>query len=184
LSRGRSRVRVPLVALAFVRIGIGNSTVESRLETPGVKVRLLPVPLADPGCRFTRAGSSTAERRLAMAEEWVRFPLGAWFSSRSGNSIGRVPVFQTGDAGSTPARCLFGSDDAVVAQWPERSPRKRRVGGSNPPRGFGIWSLSFAIFLHGSVAQRQSRGLISLRSLVRIQPSPTGADAWRLRSGD
>ena len=41
-----------------------------------------------------------------MAEEWVRFPLGA-----------------------------LAFDDAVVAQWLERSPRKRRVGGSNPPRG-------------------------------------------------
>ena len=26
---------------------------------------------------------------------------------RSGNSIGRVPVFQTGDAGSNPAHCIL-----------------------------------------------------------------------------
>ena len=33
-----------------------------------------------------RAGSSVAERGLAMAEAWVQFPIGAW-SLCSGNSI-------------------------------------------------------------------------------------------------
>ena len=50
---------------------------------------------------------------------------------RSDNSIGRVPVFQTGDAGSIPAHCTF----AVVAQRAEQSPRKRPVVGSTPTRG-------------------------------------------------
>ena len=36
-------------------------------------------------------------------------------------------------------------NDAVVAQWLERLPRKQRVGGSNPPRGFDARLASEAV---------------------------------------
>jgi hypothetical protein len=52
-----------------------------------------------------RVGSSAAEYRYAKAEARVRFPAGA-LNLCSDNSIGRVPVFQTGDVGSNPTHCL------------------------------------------------------------------------------
>lgn len=90
------------------------------------------------------------------------------FSSRSGNSMAecrsskpgtRVRFLLTASASFGIRHLPFGISVAVVAQSAERSPRKRQVAGSRPARG-----------LHGCVAQRQSRGLISLRLLVRVQP--------------
>lgn len=54
---------------------------------------------------------------------------------------------------------------AVVAQRAERSPRKRQVAGSMPARGSRLVRRP-----NGCVAQWQSRGFISLRLLVRVQP--------------
>ncbi len=56
-----------------------------------------------------RVGSSAVERRYAKAEARVRFPAGA-MKRRSDNSIGRVPVFQTGDEGSIPSHCMNVAD--------------------------------------------------------------------------
>jgi hypothetical protein len=106
-------------------------------------------------------GSSAVERRYAKAEARVQFPADA-LKTRSDNSTGRVPVFQTGGVGSSPTHCLNVSREAAVAQRVEQSSRKRPIAGSIPACG------SFEDF--GCVAQRQSRGLISLRLLVRIQP--------------
>lgn len=82
-----------------------------------------------------RVGSSAVERRYAKAEARVRFPAGA-SNLRSGNSVGRVPVFQTGDVGSTPAHCMNVAElQAVVAQKVEQSFCKRPIVGSTPARG-------------------------------------------------
>ena len=95
-------------------------------------------------------GSSAVERGYAKAEARVRFPAGA-LKSRSGNSIGRVPVFQTGGVGSNPAHCIFGrsNDEAVVAQSEEQSSRKRPIAGSIPARG------SFRYRVRSSMAEQR-----------------------------
>jgi hypothetical protein len=53
-------------------------------------------------------GSSMAERHGANVEAAGSIPARCSGVSRSDNSIGRVPVFQTGDAGSIPAHCMKG----------------------------------------------------------------------------
>ena len=64
---------------------------------------------------------------------------------RSGNSIGRVPVFQTGCRGFDPHslhEVLREVNQASVAQMAEQSFRKRQVAGSMPARG--SWNESGA----------------------------------------
>src|SRR3954451_25286623 len=56
---------------------------------------------------------------------------------------------------------------AAVAQQAEQSPRKRQRAGSIPARG--SWKTE-----RERSSAYQNADLISLRSLVRIQPSPTG----------
>ena len=104
--------------------------VERRSEEPLALVRF-----QESTCNSNRVGSSAVERRSAKAEARVRFPAGAW-TLRSGNSIGRVPVFQTGDVGSTPTHCMNVAElQAVVAQEVEQSFCKRPIVGSTPARG-------------------------------------------------
>ena len=50
--------------------------------------------------------------------------------------LSRVPVFQTGDVGSTPTHCMNVAElQAVVAQEVEQSFCKRPIAGSTPARG-------------------------------------------------
>jgi hypothetical protein len=98
-------------------------------------------------CSANCVGSSAVERRYANAEARVQFPAGALgFGIGSDNSAGRVPVFQTGDVGSNPAHCMEKNKEFV------------------------LYCSTVPLLSHGCVAQGQSRGLISLRLLVRIQP--------------
>ncbi len=130
--------------------------VEHGFETPAVLVQvqrstLMVVEIAP----VVHRQNATVPR----SRQWVRPPPGA-----RGYAVitqaGRVAVFQTANAGSIPAHCYL----AVVAQRAEQPSRKRQVDGSRPSHG----SSGF-----GSVAQRQSAGLISPRMLVRLQPPPT-----------
>jgi hypothetical protein len=138
-STGRSWVRIPLAALsspqAADHVDLAQSA-ERRFEIPRILVRSQGSTL----CVIRmRRWFSPAERRLAMAEARVRFPAGALIgdgSSRSGNSIGRVPVFQTGCCGFDPHPLHF--EKAVVAQQVEQLSRKQQVVGSTPTRGSGL----------------------------------------------
>jgi hypothetical protein len=182
LSTGRSRVRSPLVALTVRETGTDvdlAQPVERRPENPHVLVRLQGSTFdesrhASQQPREKRAGGSLAERGLAMAEGRVRFPAGAM----SGVSSVKAVIAQAGECRSSkpgmrvraPLTASSGTS-AAIAQQAERRSRKAEVAGSIPACGPGGVQTEF-----GSVAQRQSGGLISLRLLVRFQPSPSEAD--------
>ena len=106
------------------------------------------------------------ERRFEAPRTQVRFLPGPLKKRCAGSSEALERRHAKAEAaGSNPAWC---SEDAVVAQREEQPSRKRPSAGSTPARGFGAKECGV-----GSVAQRRSGGLISLRLLVRVQPSPS-----------
>jgi hypothetical protein len=90
------------------------------------------------------AGSSVAERGLAMAEAWVQFPIGAC-SLCSGNSMWQSAGLPNRECGFKSRPLLLGSKgawestptvlDAAVAQTAEHRPRNAEVAGSTPACG-------------------------------------------------
>ena len=172
-STGRSWVQLPLAA-RFVDLA---QPVERRPEeprvpgsNPGVHSFGMPkgecrMPNEDACDRFHSAFGTTE----AVVTQWQSASLPNWergFDSHPPHSSFDI------------RQLAFGISHAVVAQSAERSPRKRQVAGSRPARG-----LSFGRI--GCVAQRQSRGLISLRLLVRVQPFTQWGNAeWRMPSAE
>src|SRR5687768_11814558 len=100
---------------------------------------------------------------------WVRPPLAALDEGdrSTGSSVGRARPWYGRGRGFDPRLVLWLGGNAAVAQRAERRSRKAEVAGSSPACGSEV--VSDCVY-YGCVAQRQSRGLISLRLLVRIQP--------------